>query len=113
MEEKKVRGLATAWNKLLQEAHACIKDAGCLRRFLAFAEQKTLFMFSVLLSDTISDLMNRVRGKKQASDKRKAIEAGIATTRGQAKGLELAGVEEELRRFEEYLQAQIEQMPGS
>ena len=113
MEEKKVRGLATAWNKLLQEAHARIGDAGCLRRFLAFAEQKTLFMFSVLLSDTISDLMDRVRDKKQASDKRKAIEAGIATTRGQAKGLELAGVEEELRRFEEYLQAQIEQIPGS
>lgn len=113
MEEKKVRGLATAWDKLLQEAHACIKDAVCLRRFLAFAEQKTLFMFSVLLSDTISDLMDRVRDKKQASDKRKAIEAGIATTRGRAKGLQLDGVDEELRRFDEYLQAQIEQMPGS
>ena len=110
LSEKKVRGLATGWCKLNSDAPTRIKDAAGLERFLAFAARKTLFMFSVLLSDTISDVMTRAKSKPRASDQRAVIEKGIATMIKQAEGLELAGVAEELQRFREYLQAQMDQL---
>ena len=110
LSEKKVRGLATGWRKLNSEAPARIRDAAGLERFLAFAARKTLFMFSVLLSDTISDVMTRADLKPRASDQRVVIEKGIATMIKQAEGLELAGVAEELQRFQEYLHAQMDHL---
>jgi hypothetical protein len=111
LSDKKFRGLATGWRKLKDEATTRITDASSLQRFLAFAEQKTLFMFSVLLSDTIGDVLARATSKPKPRDQRLTIEKGIATTIKQAEAMELAGVAEELQRFQEYLQVQMDQLP--
>lgn len=110
LSQKKFRGLATGWQKLGSEAAVRIKDTEARQRFLAFAEQKTLFLFSVLLSDAVSNLTTRARSKPQLSAQRLTIEKGIATTVKQAEGLKLAGVTEELNRFTEFMQAQLKQL---